>query len=471
VVATLATAAVGIAQLAFSGGAGAGPPVVTAEFTNARGLVEGNDVRVDGAPAGTVSHLELTDRGTALVTLELHDGIEPPRADATAAIRPVDLIGDNYVALDLGSDPAPLDGDIPPSRTLNEPRLDDLLRSFGTPERTGIEAMLVEGGIALDQRGADLNQAALALRPALEATDSVLTELNSQTADLRDFVTAADRASGEAASRDEDLGRMVGALDATLQATADHPEALDQALAGAPQSISDLQRIAPRLEAVAKGALPLAESLNRSAPGLATAADRAVGFLGAAGQAIERVDPIVSQATDLLATADPTLTGFDSGFSDLVSIGPDYQRFLDALVPAAPSISEGFFVNFPDEAAEPGNQPFDPFADPRRHYWRGAAVFTCQSFGLPIKPGCLQDFLARNSADDHAHHADHDNGDTSTGDRAPGGGAAGGDQPSPEQPSAGGLPIDPPDLPHTGNQGLDDTTEQLGDLLDTLLGQ
>ena len=58
---------------------------------------------------------------------------------------------------------------------------------------------------------------------------------------------------------------------------------------------------------------------------------------------------------------------------------------MDAVVPAAPAISEGFFVNFPDQAAEPGNQPFDPFADPRRHYWRGAAVMGCETFGVKIE--------------------------------------------------------------------------------------
>jgi len=61
--------------------------------------------------------------------------------------------------------------------------------------------------------------------------------------------------------------------------------------------------------------------------------------------------------------------------------------------PAAPAISAGFFKNFPDQASEPGAQPFDPFEDPRRHYWRGAGVVTCQTFGLKIESGCLLDFL------------------------------------------------------------------------------
>lgn len=463
-----AVAALAVGGLARGTDASAGDPVIQAEFTTARGLVEGNDVRVGGAPAGTVTGLELTEGGTALVTITLHDGLEAPRADASAAIRPVDLIGDNYVSLDLGSDPAPLTNPIPPSRTLNEPRLDDLMRSFGPAERTGLEAMLIEGGVALDMRGVDLNEAALTLRPALEATDSVLTELNSQTADLRGFVTSAERAAGEAASRDEDLARMVESLDATLRVTANRPESLDATLAGLPQSIDDLQQIAPRLTSVAREALPLAESINRSAPMLEIAAERAVPFLSAAGRALERVNPVVGQATDLLVDADMTLIAFGDGFSRLRATGPDYQRFLDALVPAAPAISEGFFVNFPDQAAEPGDQPFDPFADPARHYWRGAAIFTCQSFGLEIKPGCLADFLARDSKSDHKPDRDEDaesSNEPSTDAPADEPTAPADDDPVDEDV----LPVDPPDVPDVG-EGVNETTDQLGELLDTLLG-
>ena len=99
-----AVIAIAIAGLG-SGGPTDSAGIVRAEFESARGLVEGNDVRIAGAPAGTVESLELTASGTALATLRLHDGIEPPRADASAAIRPVDLIGDTYVALDPGTRP------------------------------------------------------------------------------------------------------------------------------------------------------------------------------------------------------------------------------------------------------------------------------------------------------------------------------------------------------------------------------
>lgn len=382
------------AAVALASATGGDDRVVVAEFTSARGLVEGNDVRIDGAPAGTVSELDLSENGTALVTMRLHDGLPELRADATAAIRPVDLIGDTYIALDPGSDAKELEGGfIPRGRTLNAPRLDDLLRVFGDGERAGLEAMLVETGLILDRRGADLNRAALALRPALEATDAALREAGSQNANLREFIASAERVTRQAAGRDDDLARLVEGLDASLARTAEVSDSLDATLERLPVSLPELSSVTSKLDATAAKAVPMAESLRRTAPTIASAAAKAEGFLDRAGRAVKAADPAVRATADLLGDGERTLSALGRAADDVVATAPSLRAFLDVFAKAAPDISEGFFVNFPDQAAEPGTQPGDPFADPRRHYWRGAAVITCQTFGLPIKPGCLMDFL------------------------------------------------------------------------------
>jgi virulence factor Mce-like protein len=414
------------------GGCGGGQEI-QAEFSDANGLVPGNDVRVNGAPAGTVSSMKLTDRGTALVTMELHDGLAPPRADATAAIRPVDLIGDNYVALSPGSAADPLNGPIPPSRTLDAPRLDDLLRAVGDPQRAGLRAMLVEGGIALDDRGVDLNQAALALRPTLQAADRVAQELGSQNADLGRFVADAERVASQAASHNRELGGLVDSVDATLHATADNAGSLDAALGELPSTLGDLQTTAAKLESTANAAMPLAASLRDSAPGLAGAAAKLGPFLDSASTTADELDPVIRRATSVLSGGEGTFAAARHGLTRLEAVSPAVDRFMRVLDPAAPSIAKGFFVNFPDQAAEPGNQPFDPFADPRRHYWRGAAVLTCQSFGEPIEPGCLQRFLHMPAPSEHG--GDHRSGG---GDRKRGSDA--GSTPAAPSPPTGPAP-------------------------------
>jgi virulence factor Mce-like protein len=485
VILTLALAGVVVLAVVSLGASGGGERTIEAEFASARGLVPGNDVRINGAPAGSVSGMELTDNGTALVTIELHDGIDPPRADASAAIRPVDLIGDNYVALDPGRDDAELDTAIPTSRTLDVPRLDDLLRSFGDSERTALKVLLVEGGVALDDRGEDLNRTALALRPALQAADDVTGELGSQSAQLRSFITDAERVTRQAADRGKDLGRAVGALDATLHATADNSDSLDATLAGLPGTLDDLDAVAGRLDGTARAATPLSDSVRRAAPGLSEAAGKAEPFLRSVGEAAGKLHPTLQLAGRTLQRSKPTFDALDSGLGDVIASNGDLRDFADVLVPAAPAISQGFFVNFPDQAAEPGKQPFDPFADPRRHYWRGAAVLTCQSFGVPIKPGCLTDFVSRilpkPSSGDGAKGKDSKGGKEAGGNASSGNGAApgsgstaAGDEGSPGAPDSG-LPLPGNDLPLPGSGASSGSSQAaapspVSDLLDFIFG-
>jgi virulence factor Mce-like protein len=371
---------------------------VQAEFSDAHGLVVGNDVRIDGAPAGRVDSIALSSHGTAIVTMRLNDGLAQPRADATAAIRPVDLLGDTYVALSPGRAQAPLHGAIPFGRTLNDPRLDDLLRVFRAPQRAGLKAMLVELGIALDDRGVDLNQAALELRPALSAAQNVMQELGSQNADLRRFVADAQQVVAQGAGRSRDLGTLIGGLSATLRTTAAHASGLDAGLQTMPQTLVQARQTAGELAGTARAARPLAAELAGAAGGLSLAATRLSPFLSELARAARDLHPTLRAATGALTAADPTVSALASGLGAIKRAGPEVGRLISELVPAAPGIAQGFFVNFPDQAREPGTQPFDPFANPLRNYWRGVGVFTCQSFGLPIEPGCLSKFLTESQS-------------------------------------------------------------------------
>jgi len=391
VVAVLA-AALAVAWGPFGGGDGR---LLRAEFTSARGLLEGNEVRVQGAPAGSVDEIELTDRNTALVTLRLDEAVPAPRRDATAAVRPVDLLGDVHLALDLGDDPAPLTGAIPAARTSNAPRLDDLLRAFDPRARHGLQALVVALGQGLERRGDDAHEAVLRLRPALEATDALMRELDDQRAALRELVADARRAAGQLAARDEDLDATVRGLAATLETFAARAGGVDRALRDAPGLLGRLQRTSTALERTAGAAVPLARELGRAAPDLTAVARDLPAFARDAEQAVDDARPLVRDLGTVLRAARPAAPRLAEGFTALAAAAPDIDRVSAALVPAAKPISEGFFVNFADQAAEPGKQPFDPFADARRRYWRGAAVFSCEAFGMDVRAGCLSRYLGR----------------------------------------------------------------------------
>ncbi|MEA2127058.1 MAG: phospholipid/cholesterol/gamma-HCH transport system substrate-binding protein [Solirubrobacteraceae bacterium] len=384
--------AVLVAVAVFLAGCGGGR-TVRAEFASARGLVEGNDVRYGGAVVGSVDEIALTRRGTALVTLSLHDGAPAPRVDATATIRPADLLGDTYVAYAPGTAAGALAGTLPLARTVTVARLDDLLSTFDPGVRAGLRAVLVESGIALDERGGDLGRLTVAMRPALAAADGVVRSLASEREALGAVVADAERAAGPLAERADDAAAAVDRLARVVDATAERTVALGTGLDGLPATLRTLRRTSDRLGDTALAARPLAGQLADIAPALGEVAENAPSLLARARATIRAANPALGSLRRLLRDGRGTLTDADAGLRTLARVAPDVARLAAVLAPAAPGISKGFFDNFADQAAEPGTQPFDPFADPARAYWRGAAVFSCESFGVPVRPGCLRDFL------------------------------------------------------------------------------
>lgn len=95
-----------------------------AEFSDATGVVKGDEIRIAGVKVGTVKDVEVVDRTRALVTFSVEDGATV-RESTTASIRYRNLVGQRYISLaDEVGDTTPLDeGDtIPVART--KPALD-----------------------------------------------------------------------------------------------------------------------------------------------------------------------------------------------------------------------------------------------------------------------------------------------------------------------------------------------------------
>ncbi len=83
-----------------------------------------------------------------------------------------------------------------------------------------MKLILLELSRALDERGDDVNAAALELRPAMVAANEALAEVESQNAALRSVIEDAEDVSAQAAKRRVDLANMIDSLETTLGATA-----------------------------------------------------------------------------------------------------------------------------------------------------------------------------------------------------------------------------------------------------------
>jgi phospholipid/cholesterol/gamma-HCH transport system substrate-binding protein len=448
---------------------GASGTSVKAEFDDVYPLLPGMHVRIDGAIAGSVGDIDISDHGTALVSLELFEGTAPPRADATAAIRQQDITGDSYVALEPGGDSDPLgDQVIGVHDTLVAPRFDDLLNSFDEPVRQGLKLILIELGKGLERRGVDLNEAMLQLRPGLEAANDALAEVRSQNAALHSLIDDAEAVTGQAAAHSRELGGLVDSLSTTLQTTAERGGALDAAVERLPETASRARVTLGKLGNLATESEPLARIVAGSAPDLAVTFRRLGPFLDDARATMDTVAPTLDLVENLLTASLPTLREAPSRvLTAPLDIAAAAGAVLNALL-GERKLQEALFsadgyghgpkaeddVGLGAVGVERGTQAGYPEDyDPDRRFLRAETVMTCESFGLRIEPGCLNDAIAA------ARHRPVDQ---------PGSGAAGGPEGAGASDTAGGAP---PAAGGAGDGGpLGPVGDEVGDALDQIDG-
>jgi phospholipid/cholesterol/gamma-HCH transport system substrate-binding protein len=109
-----------------------------ANFDNIGGLKTGDDVEISGVKVGHVSSISLKDY-RAHVGMQIRDGIQVD-SDAIAAIKTTGLIGDKYVAIELGSG-EPLKNDSTIRQTQSTFAIEDLIgqliNNYGTKGSSG----------------------------------------------------------------------------------------------------------------------------------------------------------------------------------------------------------------------------------------------------------------------------------------------------------------------------------------------
>jgi virulence factor Mce-like protein len=366
-------------------------PEYKAEFADAWPLVPGMDVRVSGAVAGSVRAVTLTSKGTALVTFQLDPGVPQPRADASVAIRQDDLLGDTDLSLELGSSSQPLRHAIPIARSIQEPRFDDFLDIFQRPVRVALQAFIVELGTALENRGADVNDAILRLRPGFEALGQVFTELHSQIGALGRLISNSHDVAAQLAGRTTALDRFVANLERTVSGVAQQSTQLDQGLARLPATLTATRTTLAQAGTLTGALEPLSRTIIAGAPGFRRAAGDVGAYAQALSQAARLAAPTVRLSGEALRHSAPALAALQhTPFASLVN--PTSGLF-NALEPLLGRLSDGLFGKNSGGGLGgvvlPGNDVLAPRVDPARDYLSAYLVISCEMFGIPVSPGCL----------------------------------------------------------------------------------
>lgn len=235
-----------VLALALAGGllvltSGSSAYTVRVYLLSAQRLVPGNNVDIDGVPAGRVTAVQLApDNGAAgaIVTVTLAGRYVPLRQGTKASVRPTGVIGD--MLLDLtpvqGGTAIPSGGSIPLQDTQVSVTLDQVTNVLNSTARAELRTLIRQGAKGLKGEGPGVNHV-LAKLPQissdLAATTGSLDQQTQQLSDLdQEFSRVAAMISGEHSSLAGDISNGASILG-TL---ASHQTALQQELISANSS-------------------------------------------------------------------------------------------------------------------------------------------------------------------------------------------------------------------------------------------
>ena len=246
---------------------------VDALFDNADFLVKGQEVKIAGAVAGSVTGVRVTPQHKARVEMSVETGFAPFRSDASCAIRPESLIGEKFVDCDPGSPQghrlvgqhgqAPT---VPLTHNTSPVDVDLVLGALRLPYRQRLSLLVNELGTGLAGRPAELNAAIRRANPALGQVNRVLAIVNRDRATLGRMVDASDTVLAELARRRGQVADFVDRASRVSQTVASSRGNLGEAIRRLPPALAQLQPASQQLAGLATDARPVVRQLRVAAP-------------------------------------------------------------------------------------------------------------------------------------------------------------------------------------------------------------
>jgi ABC-type transporter Mla subunit MlaD len=383
---------------------GAGPTYeVRAIFDNAAFAVPGEDVRISGAPIGSIKSLDVTPDKRAAVTLDISDArFTPFYANATCAIRPQSLIGERYVDCTPGSSNAgalsriatgPGAGTylLPVTRTASPVDSDIVQGIYREPIRQRFALIINELGTGLAARGSDLNAVIHRANPALGYTDQVLKILARQNHQLAQLATDSDIVLGPLARARREISGFVVQANTTSVASAARASAISQSFKLFPSFLRQLRPLLVDLGQLSDQGTPLMASLNQSATALGHQFQNLAPFARAARPALIKLGASSQKSQPALLATVPLARRLLNLGNQTNPAASSLQRLTTSLDRTG-GIEQLMSLLFYGTSAANG---FDSIG----HYVRSEPlVGACTAYVKKAVPGCSANFTANAGA-------------------------------------------------------------------------
>jgi ABC-type transporter Mla subunit MlaD len=380
-----------------------GPYKVRAIFDDASFAVPGEQVRIGGAPVGSIASLDVCvahsaacaagTQNKAAVTLEIDDArFTPFHANATCAIRPQSLIGEMYVDCDPGTAAAPALERIhsgpgkgtyylPVTRTHSPVDFDIAQDIYREPVSERLAIILNELGTGLAARGSDLNAVIHRADPALGNTDQVLKILAGQNRALAKLATDSATVLTPLAQQRKALSDFIVQANTTATASAARAKDISNSIRLLPAFLRQLKPLMVDLGTLADQGTPLASELGTSAQALGREFTELTPFAKAARTALIDLGTTAQQSQGSLVATIPLAQRFTRLGNQLAPAATELDQLTSSLNTTG-AVGQLMAVLFNGTTAANG---FDSLG----HYVRDELLVSdCTGFATSPVAGC-----------------------------------------------------------------------------------
>ncbi len=378
---------------------------VRAIFDTAAFVVPGEDVKIAGVRVGQIDKLSVTDNNKAAVEFSISEpGYDDFRQDASCAIRPQSLIGEQYIecalteARGVGEPEAPPlaeDEDGVPVLPVEQTRTTVALDLIGNinqlPVRQRLTLILSELGIGLAGRGEDLNDVIRRAAPALQETNKVLNLIADQNKVLEQLAVDSDRILDPLADERKSITKFVRDSSTVAAATVERQTALAQNFEKLPTFLQEIRPTMDRLVDFSDETIPLAGDLLSGAQDINELIERTGPFSEAATPALVRLGAVGKPGIPALRASLPIVKDLRAFGTQLQPVAKDLAKVLVSLRKNDALERALDYFYFQVQAIN----GFDNFG----HFLRaGLIVNTCSTYSIAPAAECRSKFAPESTS-------------------------------------------------------------------------
>jgi phospholipid/cholesterol/gamma-HCH transport system substrate-binding protein len=311
------------------------PFTIKAEFSDAQGVMpgQGQTVRVAGMRVGDIGKVEL-EEGRAVVTMDLdrefHDLVH---TDATALLRPRTGLKDMFIALDPGSDSAPLmtaGAVIDGHNTAPDVDADEILRMLDTDTRAYFRLLIAGVGKGLARRGGDLREVFRRLGPLQRDIDRLQTEVAKRRHNLARLIHNYGSSITELSTRDRELTELVRSSRRVFGAIGSEDENVSLAVSRLPSTLGQAKQTLLKVNTLGQTMGPAFEALRPAVRQLDVANHQVRPFAREAAPILERrIRPFVRAARPYVKDVKPAAKNLAKAVPDLRASFFELNRFFN----------------------------------------------------------------------------------------------------------------------------------------------